>query len=603
MSQSKKNITGQGVYEGNQRIINFAIIGTLTASSATISEIDPVSYNSTEHKPSVTVTHAEEGLLTEGIDYTISYINNINAGTGRVEVTGIGNHSGTISREFTIQRIDGACSVTMEDFIASGDPSAPVPVSASNGTENVTYFYQGIGNNYSNANIPANAGTYMITATFEATNYNQCIATNAFTIHSGDATFVDVVWTPSCDTAFTYNGAMQSPQPSATGYALSLSGAGINAGNYTATAALPPSATGVMLKNHTCPYAISPKPLQVNWGSQSEFEYNKMEQYPQGSVEDPAVIPYLIITKGQRGGVSMPITSNAGEYVAYAQIISDAINASNYNLLTPAFDYKINRRPLKPYIAETFSEFESNAAKDTLWVSAEIFADSASLSKLLHSLIFYEGFATNTQGESDNAENSLEGEPSISLEYEAPAVRARFIASSPQAARSPMLLSRRTETTQKATAVISSGSITADNYLLNSNQITIIEAVYDDRSTAKPCQRENHCTELSPEVCALIQGTAVDDCAALTTSCLIDSFCITGMLLASCQEIGGTSTASCQATPIIQPQQPLYGRDSSRPPPLYYDLKGTPLGTQKPTAPGVYIEKHGTQIKQIPLFR
>ncbi|MDR2581221.1 MAG: leucine-rich repeat protein [Fibromonadaceae bacterium] len=31
----------------------------------------------------------------------------------------------------------------------------------------------------------------------------------------------------------------------------------------------------------------------------------------------------------------------------------------------------------------------------------------------------------------------------------------------------------------------------------------------------------------------------------------------------------------------------------------YYDLKGTPLGTTKPTAPGVYLEKHGKHMRKI----
>ncbi|MDR2581591.1 MAG: hypothetical protein LBC85_11450 [Fibromonadaceae bacterium] len=64
-----------------------------------------------------------------------------------------------------------------------------------------------------------------------------------------------------------------------------------------------------------------------------------------------------------------------------------------------------------------------------------------------------------------------------------------------------------------------------------------------------------------------------------------------------CREIGGTAAESCQATPIIQP--PQYGRDLSHPSPLHYNLKGTPLGTAKPTATGVYIEKHGKHTRKI----
>ncbi|MDR3000772.1 MAG: InlB B-repeat-containing protein [Fibromonadaceae bacterium] len=33
--------------------------------------------------------------------------------------------------------------------------------------------------------------------------------------------------------------------------------------------------------------------------------------------------------------------------------------------------------------------------------------------------------------------------------------------------------------------------------------------------------------------------------------------------------------------------------------PFYYDLKGQPLGTTKPTVPGAYIEKNGKQIRKI----
>ncbi|MDR2579711.1 MAG: InlB B-repeat-containing protein [Fibromonadaceae bacterium] len=65
----------------------------------------------------------------------------------------------------------------------------------------------------------------------------------------------------------------------------------------------------------------------------------------------------------------------------------------------------------------------------------------------------------------------------------------------------------------------------------------------------------------------------------------------------SSSEEAPSSSSSEGSTPILQPP---YGRDLSRPSlPLYYDLKGTPLGTTKPTAPGVYIEKHGKHVRKI----
>ena len=48
--------------------------------------------------------------LQKGVDYTVSYANNINAGTAAVTVTGIGNYAGTASCEFTIKKAAASLS-------------------------------------------------------------------------------------------------------------------------------------------------------------------------------------------------------------------------------------------------------------------------------------------------------------------------------------------------------------------------------------------------------------------------------------------------------------------------------------------------------------
>ncbi|MDR2581664.1 MAG: hypothetical protein LBC85_11830, partial [Fibromonadaceae bacterium] len=175
----------------------------------------------------------------------------------------------------------------------------------------------------------------------------------------------------------------------------------------------------------------------------------------------------------------------------------------------------------------------------------------------------------------------------------------------------PTILSRRTETQQKATAIISTDAVSSDNYALIRPAIVIMETVEEDASTRRiACYRGNYCATLSEQVCEAIKGEEIESCATLRKPCLIDEFCSPNMLLADCREIGGQATESCQATPIIQPpppygrdlsrpSSPQYGRDSSRPSPLYYNLHGQPLGTAKPTTPGVYIEKHGKHIRKI----
>lgn len=60
-------------------------------------------YDGNEKTPIVTITNGST-VLTDGIDYTVSYNNNINAGIGQVLITGIGNYCGTITKSFTIQK-------------------------------------------------------------------------------------------------------------------------------------------------------------------------------------------------------------------------------------------------------------------------------------------------------------------------------------------------------------------------------------------------------------------------------------------------------------------------------------------------------------------
>lgn len=62
---------------------------------------DKYSYTGNECTPTVTVTY-ESTTLVQGEDFTVTYLNNINAGTAQAIVKGIGNFSGTITKTFTI---------------------------------------------------------------------------------------------------------------------------------------------------------------------------------------------------------------------------------------------------------------------------------------------------------------------------------------------------------------------------------------------------------------------------------------------------------------------------------------------------------------------
>lgn len=77
---------------------------------------DSFAYDGTEKKPTVIVsyqygTETEVRQLTEGIDFTVGYSNNINAGTATVTVTGKGNYTNSRKAEFKITEKDFSAAI------------------------------------------------------------------------------------------------------------------------------------------------------------------------------------------------------------------------------------------------------------------------------------------------------------------------------------------------------------------------------------------------------------------------------------------------------------------------------------------------------------
>lgn len=72
-------------------------------TNTTISSISNYNYSGKEIRPSIRI---EQGyrVLVEGTDYTLAYYNNVNVGTASVQITGIGNYTGTITKYFKIDR-------------------------------------------------------------------------------------------------------------------------------------------------------------------------------------------------------------------------------------------------------------------------------------------------------------------------------------------------------------------------------------------------------------------------------------------------------------------------------------------------------------------
>ncbi|MDQ0289312.1 MBG domain-containing protein [Oligosphaera ethanolica] len=97
-------VTFKGNYTGSKET-TFAITAK-DASTLTIDDIAPLTYNGEAQEPAVTVKDGATTLaMGEDEDYTVSYTNNTNAGTATVTVTGQGNYTGTKDKSFTIAPI------------------------------------------------------------------------------------------------------------------------------------------------------------------------------------------------------------------------------------------------------------------------------------------------------------------------------------------------------------------------------------------------------------------------------------------------------------------------------------------------------------------
>ena len=98
-------VTGTGFFKGEVKV-DFTIakvkLKTLTL------KYTAKAYTGKALKPAVTVTAkvgSKEVTLTKGVDFTVTYTDNISAGTATVKVKGKGNFKGTLTETFTIKKI------------------------------------------------------------------------------------------------------------------------------------------------------------------------------------------------------------------------------------------------------------------------------------------------------------------------------------------------------------------------------------------------------------------------------------------------------------------------------------------------------------------
>ena len=197
-------ITGMGEYIGT-KVVNYTINPlTLTSKSSRINFADgsmgQYKCTGSEIKPKINVFENDHDTrLTEGKDYTVSYSDNINVGTGTIKVTFMGNYTGSISKTFKItpahQHTFGSWKITK------------APTCTTDGEQNRSCTSKDCGHYTETATIPAKGHSYKITSeanpcTGGKVTYTCSKCGDSYTedVAAQGHKYVDTVVAPTCTT-------------------------------------------------------------------------------------------------------------------------------------------------------------------------------------------------------------------------------------------------------------------------------------------------------------------------------------------------------------------------------------------------------------------
>ena len=197
-------ITGMGDYIGT-KVVNYTINPlALTSKSSRINFADgsmgQYKCTGSEIKPKINVFKSDDDTrLTEGKDYTVSYSDNVNAGTGTIKVTFMGNYTGSISKTFKItpahQHTFGSWKITK------------APTCTTDGEQKRSCTSKDCGYYTETATIPAKGHSYKITSeanpcTGGKVTYtcSKCGASYTEDVAAQGHKYVDTVVAPTCTT-------------------------------------------------------------------------------------------------------------------------------------------------------------------------------------------------------------------------------------------------------------------------------------------------------------------------------------------------------------------------------------------------------------------
>ncbi len=160
--------------------------------SSTIATIASQTYTSSAITVSPTVSF-EGTILNESTDYTLSFANNINAGTASLTITGIGNYSGTKTVSFTI--VQAAPTIIFNDVTKTyGDADFNLSAtSSSTGAYTYSIADPAVATLTGSTTTIVGVGSTIVTVTQTAEgNYTGATATMTLTVDKRDVNSQEV---------------------------------------------------------------------------------------------------------------------------------------------------------------------------------------------------------------------------------------------------------------------------------------------------------------------------------------------------------------------------------------------------------------------------
>ena len=352
-------ITGTGKYIGTVKKTFTITPKSIKLTDITLSSTS-YTYNGSSKTPAVTVTDGTKTLVS-GTDYSVKYTNNINTGTAKVTVTGMGNYKDSVEKNFTIDQkslSNAEVNLSSSSYVFNGKAKKPT-VTVTLGTKTLIS-----GTDYSvkyTNNI--NAGTAKVTVTGTG-NYKDSAYIN-FAITPKNISGMTFNVEPQ---TMTYNGTAQKPNVSVadsdktlvkdTDYTVSVSN-NINAGTANISFKGKNNYTGTVKKT----FVISPKSVKTLTIklSSTQYTYDGKPKLPTVTITDGTetlsqdtdyTISYKNNTNAGTASVIITGTGNYNSTVTKSFTIASqtqqelngrmvTINPSNF-----VYDHKVHR----PYV-------------------------------------------------------------------------------------------------------------------------------------------------------------------------------------------------------------------------------------------------------------